>query len=362
MTPGALPAVTVPSFLNAGFSAASVSAVVSARIAFVAVDHERVAFLLRNRDRQDLVFERAFAGRARGLLMTSRRIVVLRGAADVVVLGDDLARVAHVALLEGAPQAVVDHRVDDLAVAHPQAVAHARQQVRTVAHRLHPAGHGDVDVADADRLIGDHHGLEPGAAHLVDGQRGDVIRQSAVERGLARRILAQPGADDVAHDAFVDDLRVDARAADGFGDRQRAELRRGEALERAEELARRRSDGGHDHGFTHSRAQASGLRTRAGRFPVRQTSMRSTTPAPSSDCRRRKMTGDERITSFDHCGARGLDEQDALLELDVGDALERGADRRLPRERHLGVAQRRAAQELDEGAGESGGERKHGHD
>ena len=33
LTPGALPAVTVPSFLNAGFSAASDSTVVSARIA-----------------------------------------------------------------------------------------------------------------------------------------------------------------------------------------------------------------------------------------------------------------------------------------------------------------------------------------
>ena len=32
-TPGALPAVTVPSFLNAGFSFASASTVVSARIA-----------------------------------------------------------------------------------------------------------------------------------------------------------------------------------------------------------------------------------------------------------------------------------------------------------------------------------------
>ena len=34
-----------------------------------------------------------------------------------------------------------------------------------------------------------------------------------------------PGRDDVAHDAFVDDRRIDAGAADGFGDDERAELR-----------------------------------------------------------------------------------------------------------------------------------------
>ena len=59
LTPGALPAVTVPSFLNAGFSAASDSAVVSARIASSRSTIERRALLLRNRDRQDLVLERS---------------------------------------------------------------------------------------------------------------------------------------------------------------------------------------------------------------------------------------------------------------------------------------------------------------
>ena len=79
-------------------------------------------------------------------------IAVLAFAIDVVVARDDLAGVPHVALLEGAPQAVVDHRVDDLAVAHAQAFARAIEQVGAVAHRLHAAGDDHLGVADADRL------------------------------------------------------------------------------------------------------------------------------------------------------------------------------------------------------------------
>ena len=45
-----------------------------------------------------------------------------------------------------------------------------------------------------DALGGEHHRLQPGAADLVDRQRGDVIGQAAVERRLPRRVLAEPGA------------------------------------------------------------------------------------------------------------------------------------------------------------------------
>ena len=84
------------------------------------------------------------------------------------------------------------------------AVAHAGHQVRAVAHRLHAAGHGDLDVARRDALVRQHHRLEPRAADLVDGQRGDVVGKSSVQRRLPCRILAEPGRDDVAHDALVD--------------------------------------------------------------------------------------------------------------------------------------------------------------
>src|SRR5438094_513836 len=120
---------------------------------------------------------------AASLRTASSGVIVLCLAADVVVLGDRFAGVAHVALLERAPQTVVDHRVDDLRVPHAQAVAYARQEVGTAAHRLHSAGDRHVDVAGADALIGEHHGFEAGAAYLINSQRRDMIGQSAPERG-----------------------------------------------------------------------------------------------------------------------------------------------------------------------------------
>ena len=113
-------------------------------------------------------------------------------------------------------------------------------------------------------LVREHHRLQPGSADLVDRERGDVVRQAAVERRLARRVLAEAGRDDVAHDAFVDDRRVDAGAAHGLGDDQRAELRRGEALERAEELAGRRPHRADDDGLTHG---ATSMRSTTCRAP-----------------------------------------------------------------------------------------------
>ena len=187
-TPGALPAVTVPSFLNAGFSRPSASAVVSARIGSSrsTIDRRRPS-AAESRSAGSRRVNRPASVAAAAFWWLRAAYASCASRADVVVLGDDLAGVAHVALLERAPQAVVDHRVDELAVAHAQAFAHARQQVRAVAHRLHAAGDRDVDVAGANALGGQHHGLEPRAAHLVDGQRGDVIGEPAARAPPAAR-------------------------------------------------------------------------------------------------------------------------------------------------------------------------------
>ena len=141
--------------------------------------------------------------------------------------------------------------VAQFAVAHPQPFADARQDVGRVAHRLHAAGDGDVDVAGGDALGGEHDGFQPGAADLVDRERGDGLRQSAAERRLPGGGLAEAGGDDVAHDALVDDGRVDAGACHGLAHDQRAELGGSEVLQRAEELAGRESDGADDDGFAH---------------------------------------------------------------------------------------------------------------
>ena len=140
----------------------------------------------------------------------------------------------------------MNQRIDDFAVAHSEAFANARQQVRRAAHRLHAAGYRDVDVADGDALCCEHHGLEAGAADLVDRQRGDVIREAAVQSRLAGRVLPVTGLDDVAHDAFVDNRGIDAGARDGFAHDPGAEIGGRQILERAKKLSRGGSDGGDD--------------------------------------------------------------------------------------------------------------------
>ena len=67
-----------------------------------------------------------------------------------------------------------------------------------------------------DALGGEHHRLEPGAADLVDRQRGDVLIEAAVEGGLPRGVLAGASLNHVAHDALVDRVRIDAGAPDGL--------------------------------------------------------------------------------------------------------------------------------------------------
>ena len=74
----------MPSFLKAGFSAASFSAVVPARgYSSVSTTH-RIAFPLRHGDRHDLVLEAPFGDRAHGALLALGGERVLVGARHVV--------------------------------------------------------------------------------------------------------------------------------------------------------------------------------------------------------------------------------------------------------------------------------------
>ena len=153
------------------------------------------------------------------------------------------------AVVERAPQAVGNHRVDDRAVAHAEAFPDARQQVGGVAHRLHAAGHGDVDVARRNALRREHHRLQAGPADLVDRHRGDAVVEAAVERRLPGGVLAVARLQHVAHDALVDEPRFDAGARHGFPHHQGAECGGREVLQGTEELAGRGSDGRDDDGL-----------------------------------------------------------------------------------------------------------------
>src|SRR5262249_52975490 len=130
--------------------------------------------------------------------------------------------------------------------------AHPWEQVRAVAHRLHATRHRDLDVADGNALRGEHHRLQPRAAHLADRQRRDVVREPAVERRLPCRRLPQTGRDDIPENALFDACRIEAGSAHGLPHDEGTELWRGEILQASEKPAGGRTDGGDDDRFLHS--------------------------------------------------------------------------------------------------------------
>ena len=85
--------------------------------------------------------------------------------------------------------------------------------------------------------------LRSRAADLVNGQGGHVIRKASTERRLTGRRLSGSRGDDVAHDAFLDAGGVDSGPADGLSHHQRAQVGRGQILQRSKEFAGRRANG-----------------------------------------------------------------------------------------------------------------------
>ena len=252
LMPDALPAVTVPSLVNAGLSAASFSAVVPARGYSSCVTRTGGPLLLRHFDGDDLPVEDAGVHRNLGpaLALGGERVLVL--ARDDVAPADLLGGHAHVASLDRAGQAFLQHRVDDLGVAHPIAPARALQQIRGVAHRFGAAREHQVDVAGLDRFDGVHDRLKARAADAIDGFRRDLDRHARLDRRLARHVHAGARLQHAAHDHVADVGRVDAGARDGLANDDRAEVGGRKIFEGSAEGADRRPAGAENDGVIHA--------------------------------------------------------------------------------------------------------------
>ncbi len=216
----------------------------------VVVDHARAA-LDRHRDRHDLVLEDPVGDRVLGLQLAVGGERVLFLAADAVLLGEVLRGDAHVDVVEGVPQTVVDHRVDDLGVAHAGAEARGRQEVGRARHVLHAARDDDVHVACADHLRSDRNCFEARSAQHVDRRRGHLVRDPRADRGLARRVLAEARLQHAAEHDLVHLLAGDLGPLEGGAHGVRAELRRGHVLELPGEAADRRPHRADDHSVFH---------------------------------------------------------------------------------------------------------------
>jgi hypothetical protein len=133
--PEALAAVTVPSLVEG--RAQLGDGVERHAVLDVLVIDDGVALAALDGDGRDLVLELAGLLRGLGLVLRGDGELVLLLARDLPLAGDVLGGRAHVVAVEGVPQAVLDHGVDHLDVAHLGAVAQVRG-VRRLAHDSWP--------------------------------------------------------------------------------------------------------------------------------------------------------------------------------------------------------------------------------
>ena len=198
------------------------------------IGNDHVALARLDRHRNDLVLEAARLPRRLGLVLRSNRELVLLVSADLPLARVVLGGRAHVIAVEGIPQAVLDHRVDHLGVAHLHTVAQVHD-VRRLAHALLAAGDDDRRRAFLDLLGAERDRAQARAAELVHAPGGRVDRDAGRNGRLAGRVLAGAGREDLAHDDFGHVAGRDAGTIERAFDRRLAEFMRRQACQRTVE-------------------------------------------------------------------------------------------------------------------------------
>ena len=179
-------------------------------------------------------------------------VLLLVGLVGADILGGH----AHVHVAAGGiPQSVVDHRVNQLAlahgVAHAVAVAALHHGEGSHVHVLHTAGNHDVGIAGLDHLSSHVDAVQTGAADHVDGDSGNLDGQTGLQGSLTGNVLAQTGLNDTAHVDLVDLLGLDMGAIQRLFDDDGAQLSGGDIGEGAAELANGSTAGAGDDDLFH---------------------------------------------------------------------------------------------------------------
>src|SRR5439155_221250 len=167
------------------------------------------------------------------------RVAVLRLAADLVALRDDLGGITH-------------HHVDA-----GQVLLHPGVRVAVaLGHRdrFHAAADHDVGAVVDDVVRGDRDGLEARGAEAVQREPGDRHREPRAHRRHAGDVVALRAVRlAAAHDHVLDLFRVELRhLAEDVLDAVGGEIVGAREVERAtERLGERRPRAGDDDGFSH---------------------------------------------------------------------------------------------------------------
>ena len=217
---------------------------------FIGIEHG-IALLALDDNGDDLIFESAIGDSLSSLFlrMIGESIQLLTGDGVVAVLllvglvgADVLGGHAHVHVVAGSiPQSIVDHGVNQFALAH--GVAHAvavtalHHSEGSHIHVLHAAGNHDVGIAGLDHLGSHVDAVQTRAADHVDGDSGGLDRQASLQRSLTSDVLAQASLDNAAHVNMVDLLRLDVGTVQSLFDDDGAQLSSRDIGEGAAELA-----------------------------------------------------------------------------------------------------------------------------
>ena len=251
--PDELPAVTLPPSLNAARSFAERLGR-DARSGMLVLGERLVAAPHRNRD--DLVGQHAGGDGRLGQVLAARGEAILRGAIDVVALGDVLGRHAHQVVAPGIGQQR-ERPVHELVRPEPPAVAGLVVEERLPAHALVPARDDDAGVAELHLLRRRHDRLQPGRAEPVHVHRRRRRRQAGGEHAAPRVVRVRPDLPHLAHHDLVDVTRLDARRGEDLADTRRGELVGLDILEAAAEAADRRARASNDHSGRRHRGHSS---------------------------------------------------------------------------------------------------------
>ena len=199
----------------------------------------------------DLGIKAAGSLRGLGLLLGGSAEGVKLLAGDAPNVADVLGGGAHVVVIERIPQAVLDHGVDELLVAHAGAPAGVGRGIGSGAHVLGTAADDDVGVAGEDGAAGLDDGLHAGAADHADGVGGNGVGQARAHADLTGDVLTEAGGQDAAEHQLIDVLGSDVGTLEGFLDNDGAQLGGGGILQGTAKGADRGTAAIHDIEFFH---------------------------------------------------------------------------------------------------------------
>ena len=206
-----------------------------------------IGFTALHRESHDLICKTAGALRGFGLVLRCDCELVLLITGKLPLAGDVFGGDAHVITVKGVGEAIFQHGVDHLEIAH----LHAAAQVRAMGRHGHgflAAGNDDVRVAGDDLLHAEGHGAQTGAAKLIEAEGGRFLWYAGLHGSLPRRVLPLARRQDLTENDFIDFVCRDTCALQHGADDGRPELmgwRIGEvAIEGADGCAR--GAGNHD--------------------------------------------------------------------------------------------------------------------